>query len=143
MEKNSSPASPSSALGLVQKLYTAFEHRDVATVASLLGSHAIISQSALLPWGGIFEGLEGFSRFFGILLQHIDSKVTVERYIDAGECIVAIGSTRGTVNANGASFEVPVVHVWQVEEGKITKFSPYIDVPLMNAALNQDPIPNS
>ena len=137
MEKNSVPSPPSPALELVQKLYAAFEHRDVATVASLLGSHAIITQCAQLPWGGTFEGLEGFSRFFGIVLQHIDSQVTVERYIDAGECIVAIGTTRGTVNANGASFEVPVVHVWQVEEGKITKFSPYIDVPLMNAALNQ------
>jgi ketosteroid isomerase-like protein len=143
MEKTPSPASPSPALELVQKLYTAFEHRDVATVAGLLGSHAIICQSAELPWGGTFEGLEGFSRFFGLILQHIDSKVTVDRYIDAAECIVAIGSTRGTVNANGASFEVPVVHVWQVEEGKITKFSPYIDVPTMIAALHKEPIPTS
>ena len=143
MEKTSSPAPPSPALELVQKLYTAFEHRDVATVAGLLGSHAIISQSAQLPWGGTFEGLEGFSRFFGLILQHIDSKVTVDRYIDAGECIVAIGSTRGTVNANGAGFDIAVVHVWQVEDGKITKFSPYIDVPTMNAALNQPPLPNS
>lgn len=135
MEKNT--ASPSPALELVQRLYAAFEKRDVPTVASLLGSHALITQSSQVPWGGSYEGLEGFSRFFGILLQHIESKVTIDRYIDAGECIVAVGNTCGTVLANGATFDVPVVHVWKVEEGKVVQFSPYIDIPTMNVALHQ------
>lgn len=133
MEKTSSPSS----VPLITELYAAFARREASAIAAMLHPHAVITQSESLPWGGVYEGLEGFSRFFGVLLQHLDSHVTVERYLDAGECVVASGITQGTVLENGAPFHVPFVHVWEVRGGKVLRFNPYIDHPAMLAALNR------
>ncbi|MDB4990267.1 MAG: hypothetical protein JWN04_5445, partial [Myxococcaceae bacterium] len=92
-------------------------------------------QSELLPWGGTYRGLSEFQQFFAKLTEHIDSNLSFDNLIDAGEDVVAIGRTSGSVVQNGAPFDVPVVHVWSVREGLIVSFQPYIDVPLMLASL--------
>jgi ketosteroid isomerase-like protein len=48
---------------------------------------------------------------------------------------VSIGRTQGTVRANGKRFDVPLAHVWQIKDGLIVRFTPYIDNPTMLAAL--------
>ena len=133
METAPAPATP--PLEVVKTLYAAFERRDVPTIASLLSSKALICQSPKVPWGGTYEGLEGFARFFTLLTQHLDSKVKFERFIDAGEHIVAIGHTYGTVHANGCPFDAPIAHVWKIEGGKVAAFFPYLDIPTMQKSL--------
>src|SRR3546814_9621077 len=58
---------------------------------------------------------------------------SVERMIDAGDRVVVVGRTHGTVNANGAPFDIPVVHVWTLHEGRAAAFEAYIDTPAMLA----------
>jgi ketosteroid isomerase-like protein len=67
----------------------------------------------------------------------ITSVVTVERYIDAGDTVIAIGWTRGKVNATGARFEVPVAHVWRIQDGLAADVQFCIDNPTMRIALDQ------
>jgi hypothetical protein len=73
-------------------------------------------------------------QFFATLVQSIASAVELERLIDAGDHVVAIGRTRGTVNATGAAFDVPIAHVWTLEGGKETQVRYCIDNPTMRAA---------
>jgi ketosteroid isomerase-like protein len=58
-----------------------------------------------------------------------------EIFVDAGDHVVAIGRTRGTVNATGKAFDVPVAHVWTVRDGLVRRVEYYIDDPTMLAAL--------
>jgi uncharacterized protein len=37
---------------------------------------------------------------------------------------------------NGASFDIPEVHVWELRDGKIVRFQVYIDTPAMLDVLN-------
>lgn len=60
-------------------------------------------------------------------IEFIQSRVEVERFIDAGEHVVVIGRTHGTVRATGSAFDVPVAHVWEVRGGRLLRFQPYID----------------
>jgi ketosteroid isomerase-like protein len=39
------------------------------------------------------------------------------------------------VRANGAPFDVPEAHVWELRDGKVVRFTVYIDTPAMLAAL--------
>jgi ketosteroid isomerase-like protein len=86
--------------------------------------------------GGRYTGHDGLKKFFATLMQHVNSNVTVERMIDAGDHVVAIGRTKGTVLANQKTFDVPVAHVWHVKDGKLAAFYPYIDNKLMLEALS-------
>jgi ketosteroid isomerase-like protein len=120
---------------LVQTVYAAFQQRDLSALSRLIAPEIEISQSPELPWGGRYQGLGGLTQFFASLVQHIDSNVELDQLIDAGEHVVAVGRTSGTVLKNKAPFDVPVVHVWGIRDGLVVSFQPYIDVPLMKKSL--------
>jgi ketosteroid isomerase-like protein len=116
---------------VVAALYAAFAKRDLAAVAALSDSELVIDQTELLPWGGTYRGLAGLKEFTAKLLGHVDSQVTAEEYVESGERVAVIGRTKGTVRSSGAPFDVRVVHVWTVRDGKAIRFEPNIDTPGM------------
>ena len=119
----------------IQELCRAFGKRDLSSVLMLMAEDVEISQSPELPWGGLYRGHEGVRQFLGKLTEHLDTRVEIERLIDAGEHVVAIGRTVGKARATKLEFDVPVVHVWTLHEGQITRFEPYIENETMLAAL--------
>ncbi|HVW09648.1 MAG TPA: nuclear transport factor 2 family protein [Bryobacteraceae bacterium] len=120
---------------VVEALYEGFRQRDMAKVFSLLAPDVEFLQSEDLPWGGVYRGHEGAREFFGRLLSHVRSAVSIERLVAAGDQVAAVGWTEGSVNATGAAFRVPVVHLWRVRAGKIVGAQFCIDHPEMFQAL--------
>jgi hypothetical protein len=120
---------------LVTALYRAFAARDLEAVSGLIGPEITVRQTELLPWGGSYAGIAGFRRFTELLFGNVDSLVTPEEYVDAGDRVVAIARTRGHVRRNGAPFDLRAVHVWGLREGKVVSFDAFIDTPAMLEAL--------
>ena len=122
---------------IVSRIYDALKQRDIPTAFELLSPQVEIVQSEEVPWGGTYRGHEEALRFFTKLVETITSAVTFDRLIDAGDHVVAIGRTQGTVNQNGASFDVPIAHVWTLRDGVVTRVLYCIDNPTMTAALRR------
>lgn len=122
---------------VVAELYTAFARRDLPAVLALSDPEIVVAQTDLLPWGGTYRGHDGLKAFTAALLGRVDSQVEIEEFIEAGDRVVAIGRTRGTVRGTGTSFDVRVAHVWTVKDGKAVKFEAYIDTPAMLRALGE------
>ena len=120
---------------LVGEMYDAFARRDAAAVLERLDPDVEIHQTELVPWGGHYRGHEGAREFFRRVLGAIDSKVTIERFIDAGDHVVAVGRTRGRTRTGNAAFDLAVVHVWTVRDTRIARLEVYIDTPAMRQAL--------
>jgi ketosteroid isomerase-like protein len=121
---------------VVRSLYAAFFRRDFVAIAQLVAPDLEISQSSELPWGGTYRGIDGLQQFFGKLTSHLDnSALPIERFLDAGDHVVVIGRTQGTVRATQKPFDVPLAHVWQIKEGRAVRFAPFIDHPTMLASL--------
>lgn len=123
-------------VALIQSLYTAFARRDMTAIFKLASPDIHIHQSAELPWGGKYHGHEGLREFLAGLAAHLDNTgLPIDRYLDADNHVIAIGRTEGTVRASGKPFDVPLAHVWTIEDGLATHFTPYIDHPTMRASL--------
>jgi hypothetical protein len=120
---------------VVEAIYEGFRQKDMAKVFGVLAADVEMTQSTELPWGGIYRGHEGAREFFGRLRSNVNSSVTIERMISAGDHVAAIGWTEGTVNATGAAFRVPIVHLWEVRAGKGVRVQFCIDHPTMLQAL--------
>lgn len=120
---------------IVQRLYAAFRDGDAETLFSLISADVVIEQSMELPWGGCYSGHEGFRQFFATLKTHVTPQLTFERFIDAGNHVAAVGWTRGIVIGTDRTFDAAVVHIWQIADGKVTRFLPYVDNPVMLKAL--------
>jgi ketosteroid isomerase-like protein len=119
----------------VQQIYDAFRQRDISAIFSLISTDIEVIQSTQLPWGGHYRGHDGLRKFLETLIRHVSSSLAIDRYLDAGESVVAIGRTHGTVVANGHPFDVPIAHVWQFRDDLIVRFMPYIDNPTMLKSL--------
>ena len=120
---------------LVRTVYESFAARQFQQVIQLASPDLQIEQSPEISWGGRYSGVEGMRQFMVRLAQHVDSVMTPDYFVDAGEHVVAIGRTRGTARATGRVFDVPAVHVWTVSGGKFTRFQAFIDHPAMRLAL--------
>lgn len=135
MAPASSTASTATPLDTVRAMYDAFARRDVPGVMSLLDADVVIRQSDELPWGGSYRGPEEAMRFFGLLTQHIDTSVEVERMVCAGDCVVEVGRTVGRGVATGRAFAIDEVHVWRVRDGRIVAMEAFVDNARMQAAI--------
>ena len=128
------------AVDVVRAIYEAMAARDLHGILQRLADDVVVTQDARLPWGGRFEGHDGFATFALTLAGTIDSAVTHEALFAADDEVVQVGRTRGTVRASGVAFDIPEVHRWTVVEGRAVRAHFAIDTPAMLAALgDSDP----
>ena len=120
---------------LVQKFYAALGDKNLDGAAALLADDIQIHQGAAIPWGGVFAGKSGFRDFVQLLFQSITTVVELSEFVDSENKVVAIGTSRGRANNSGRSFDIRIVHLWEVESGRLSKWEIYIDVPAMQEAL--------
>jgi len=120
-------------LQTVRSLYDAFARRDLDAIHSCLAPDIVIEQPECLPWGGRYEGHEGFDSFIGALLRRLDPALETTDLFDAGEHIVHIGRSRGTILANGDRYDVSEVHLWTFRDGAVTSLRVYVDVAILAA----------
>ena len=124
---------------VVKELYEAFFRRDMGAIVARVWPEFEVKQTTAVPWGGTYRGAEGLVEFFGKLAAHLNNEaLPIERYLDAGEHVVAIGRTQGTVKGNGKRFDVPLAHVWELRGVKAVSFRPFIDVPTMKMSLGEE-----
>jgi uncharacterized protein len=123
-------------IAIIQRVYDAMKNRDATVMQELFAEDVVVRQSPEVPWGGEYEGMDGAFTFFLKLVEHIESQVTTESLFAAGDHVVQTGRTRGKVLENGASLDIPEVHVWELRDGKIVRFQVYIDTPAMLDVLN-------
>jgi uncharacterized protein len=122
-------------IAIVREVYEAFENQDLEGLLNLTDRDCVVTQDARLPWGGEFSGHEGITNFALLLISTISSTLTIGELFEADGKVIQYGRTAGTVLANGNPFDVPEVHVWTIEDGKVVEAHFAIDTPAMIAAL--------
>jgi len=122
-------------VAIVIKVYEALGRKDARALAEFCAQDIEIHQSAELPWGGDYQGAEQAMGFFGKVASFIDSKLTIDHILDAGDSVAVIGRTAGKVKATGADFDVPIVHHWTLRDSKITGLTVLLDNVLILPAL--------
>lgn len=130
---------PHPNVDLVRRLYAALDAVDLETILEIFDPEVEVHQTEELPWGGDFQGHDGLGRFFGLLRENITSKVTIQTVYAAGDEVVQIGRTAGTVNATGTPFDVEEMHLLTIRDGKVVRFEARIDTPAMLEALRATP----
>lgn len=126
-----------SRVRLVEAIYAAMANRDYDRLFALVDPEFVVTQDERLPWGGRFEGHDGLATFAKLLTEAITSTVTTVAMFEADGDVIQYGRTKGSVNANGAAFDIPEVHRWTVRDGKALRAHFAIDTPMMLEALAQ------
>ncbi len=122
-------------LQLVRDIYDGFARRDVEALLSAIDDDIVITQDPALPWGGRYVGRDAALEFFGALITHVDTAVTIEGLFAAGDDVVQYGRSRGTVRATGVPIDVAECHIWTIRDGRAVEARFYIDSDATLAAL--------
>jgi uncharacterized protein len=130
----SSPLNPRD-FDTVRSIYDAFARQDMETVQAALAADVVIDQPEALPWGGRYQGPDGFHAFLGAMLSRVQPTLEVGELLESGEHIVQVGRSRGRVRANDHDYEIREVHVWGFRDGKVASFTVHLDTATLTAAL--------
>ena len=82
-----------------------------------------------MPYGGLYRGREAVAQnVFGPITEDVEGfAVTPEELIGSGATVAAVVRYTGTGKATGKALDVPVVHVWDIRDGKLARFRQFID----------------
>lgn len=130
----------SSNLTLIQDLYQAFAARDRARILELFDPQIEWIQNDGFPNGGRHVGATlVLDEVLARLRSEWDGwQAQVDRWLDAGEAIVALGAYQGTHKTTGKSMRAAFAHIYWVREGRIIRFEQYTDTLQVVQAMRPD-----
>lgn len=122
---------------IIQSLYRAYRSQDYDAFRSLCTSDIAWIQSEGFPGGGTWIGADAIIQgvFQGNASRWEGFGFEIEQYLDTGGSVVVVGTYRGTHRVSGRSFRAATVHLFDLQEGKVTRFRQFTDTKVICDAL--------
>lgn len=116
--------------------YAGSDNKDLAAMMAPITDRTAWTEMAGFPYAGTYVGtvaiLEGVFERIGDEWEGYT--FTLERLVDGGSTIFGIGTYTGTYKRTGKPMKARVVHVWDVEDGKVLRFEQFTDTKLVAQA---------
>ncbi|QIN80617.1 nuclear transport factor 2 family protein [Rubrobacter marinus] len=110
-------------------MYRLFAERDDGGLRRLFDPGVEWVQMEGFPGGGRYVGADAIfgGAFAGLREDWEGWRAIVERYLDAGESVVALGFYEGTHRGTGRPMRAEFAHLVELGDGRIVRFVQYTD----------------
>jgi ketosteroid isomerase-like protein len=117
---------------ILKNLYDAFGRGDIPTVLGAMSPDIHWYQAESNPYRPSGEAWIGPDTVLNNLFMRLGSEwdgftVHPKLFHDAGDSVIVEARYSGKFKATGNSMDTQVCHVWDVEDGKVTRFQQYVD----------------
>jgi ketosteroid isomerase-like protein len=115
---------------VVRSLYAALARGDLPAAAALMSPHVEWLEAEHTPYyAGLVIGADKVvETVFEPVNQDFENfALTEQTYITQDTRTAAIGVYRGRQRQTGRELRAPFVHIWEVIDGKIVRFTQYTD----------------
>jgi len=117
---------------LLKNLYAAFGSGDIPTVLGSMSPDIRWHEAESNPYRPSGEPWVGPDAILANLFMRLGGEwdgftVHPGAFYDAGDSVIVEGRYSGTYKATGKSKDAQVCHVWDVKDGKVTRFQQYAD----------------
>jgi uncharacterized protein len=114
---------------VIKGVYDAFGRGDVPAVLEVWAEDLEWHEAEGMPYGGLHRGRDAVVRnVLGPLMEDVpDFKIVPEEFIASGNSVTSIVRYTGTAKATHKPLDLEVAHVWEVRDGKVTRFRQYAD----------------
>lgn len=121
---------------LVKELYAVFKAKDYGAFRGLVSEDLVWIQNEGFPGGGTHRGAEAvIEKVFKSFSNEWDGwSYVIEEYLDAGTSVVVFGAYQGVHKKTGKAMRSAAAHIYDIREGKITRFRQYCDTFMIHAA---------
>ena len=117
------------SIEFVKGVYGAFTRGDVPAVLGAFADDIEWYEAEGLPYGGLHRGGEAVAqKVFGPITEDVEGfSIITEEFVGSGETVVAVVRYTGTGKDTGKPLDLPVVHIWDIRDGKLARFRQFID----------------
>ena len=113
---------------IVRAAAAAWDRGDLEALESLLSPEVELVPLRAQLEGKVYRGRAGLRQMWDDL--HADweeLQLPIERMLDGGELVVALGRLTARGRASGVDLDVPLGQVWEVRDGTIVRMHAYSD----------------
>src|SRR6056297_3551262 len=122
---------------VVETVYTAFSQGDMDTFAALMAPDIVWNEAEGNPYIGPEAVMSGLmSR---LVSEWEDISVTPHEYVVEGDRVVVFGRYKETWKATGRAIDIPFVHSWTVESGKLVAFQQFTNTAALVETMGEHP----
>lgn len=114
----------------VKALYEAWSRGALGPVFEALDEGVVweLFAPATLPFAGPWRGRAEVARFVSALEGAIETpQFFMEDFVVSGDRVVAIGRLQGRGRRSGRDIDLPTMHVWDLSQGRITRWRCSLD----------------
>lgn len=110
-----------------QRCLAAINTADYDTLDTLLHPDFVVHEAAGLPYAGSFHGIEGWKQLTaGIRKAWKGLRVTTLGFPAEGEDTVVVHlKLSGQGRETGIAFEMPVLELWRLQDGRLREITPF------------------
>ena len=124
---------------VVETVYAAFSQGDMDTFAALMAPDITWNEAEGNPYADLnpYIGPEAvMTGLFGRLVSDWDDfSATPHEFVVEGDRVVVFGRYKETWKATGETIDIPFVHSWTVEDGRLVAFQQYTDTAALVATM--------
>ena len=124
-------------LEVIQRLYTAFQHRDDTSFRKLCSPDIEWIQNEGFPGGDTYRGsdaiIDGVFNRNNTLWE--DFRFEIESMHAAEDVVTVIGQYTGTSHVSKQPFHAAAVHIYNVDGNGVTKFRQFTDTHILHQFL--------
>jgi ketosteroid isomerase-like protein len=142
ISKKDNPHARTAKCDLIKKVYGAFGKGDIETIIDHLADQLVwrFDAPSVIPYAGEHDTRDQVrGGFFGALAStQKDYTLSTDEFIVQDDNVIMVGRYGATVTSTGKSFDLPLVHVWTVQNGKIKRFVNVTDTAKVSEAHTKD-----
>ena len=114
---------------VVKRAYAALAEGDVPAVLGMFSDDIEWQEAEGMPYGGVHRGGEAIAQnVFGPISEDVEGFALIpEEFMATGDTVAVIVRYTGTGKVSRKPLDLPVVHVWDIEDGKAVRFRQFID----------------
>jgi uncharacterized protein len=126
------------AYEVVKAHYDANDRRDIEGMLADITPETEWTEMAGFPCAGTYHGPEAIVKnvFMPLGAMFDDYTFKLESLLDAGDHAFGIGDYTALHKKSGKAMAARVVHVWQVKNGKVTRFEQFTDTLLVARSMD-------
>src|SRR6056297_1544952 len=126
---------------VVETVYAAFSQGDMDTFAALMAPDIVWNEAEGNPYADLNPYIGSEAVMSGLMSRLVseweDISVTPHEFIVEGDRVVVFGRYGETWKATGKTIDIPFVHSWTGESGKLVAFQQYTDTAALVATMSE------
>ena len=126
---------------LLRHLYDSFGQGDIPTVLAMMSHGIHWHQAESNPYQPSGDAWVGPDAVLNNLFARIGSEwdgftVYSKAFYGAGDTVIVEGRYTGTFKPTGRRLDCQMCHVWDVKDGKVTRFQQYVDTAKLHEVMD-------